>query len=113
LESQSEPDDTMALRMVCYAGLTYQTLLNGRELRLPLPPVLPVVLYSGQRRWHAAPDFTGLLGAIPTDLQPYQPQMRYLLIHERDLLKHAGLPDHNLAVLLFRLNRSRDVEQWR
>ncbi|WP_368642845.1 Rpn family recombination-promoting nuclease/putative transposase [Castellaniella ginsengisoli] len=113
LEQQSTVDATMALRMISYAGLSYQTLLNGRQISLPLPPVLPVVLYSGPRRWRASRDMAGLLDETPADLRPYQPQMRYLLIHEQTLMSSAGLPGKNLAVLLFRLGRSRDVEQWR
>ncbi|MGB3274654.1 MAG: DUF4351 domain-containing protein [Castellaniella sp.] len=113
LEQQDKPDDFMALRTVTYTGLTYQTLLRGQDIRLPLPPVLPVVLYSGRRRWRAVLDLDGLIGDIPDALRPYQPQMRYLLVHEQDLLKSIGRPGHNLATLLFRLGRSRDVEQWR
>lgn len=71
---------------------------------------MPVALHSGRHRWRASLDFAGLLGDIPADLQPYQPQMRYLLVHEGDLLQAAGLPQRNLATLLFRLQRSRDIE---
>lgn len=113
LEPQSGPDETMALRMVCYAGLSYQTLMNSKEISVPLPPALPVVLYSGRRRWRAPLDFVSLMDDVPPGLRPYQPQMRYLLVQEHALLKSAGLPNRNLAVLLFRLDRSWDIEQWR
>ena len=53
LEFQSTSYRWMALRMLIYAGLLWQHLLN--EKRLPpdgrLPPILPVVLYNGDRRW--------------------------------------------------------------
>ena len=113
LEQQDRTDAVMALRIVTYTGLTYQTLLRSKEVRLPLPPVLPVVLYSGRRPWRASLDLSGLIGEIPADLRPYQPQMRYLLVHERDLLKGLGQSDQNLAALLFRLGHGRDVEEWR
>ncbi|WP_417277378.1 Rpn family recombination-promoting nuclease/putative transposase [Castellaniella sp.] len=113
LEPQSQSDTTMALRLISYAGLSYQTLLNSKLIGLPLPPVLPVVLYSGRRRWRAPLDISGLLGDVPEDLRHYQPRMRYLLVHERELLKAAGLPDRNLAVLLFRMGSSQDIECWR
>jgi hypothetical protein len=45
----------MALRVLIYAGLLWQHLVT--EKRLPpdgrLPPILPVVLYNGDRRWAA------------------------------------------------------------
>lgn len=113
LEQQQEPDDLMALRLVVYAGLTYQTLINNGLIRPPLPPVLPVVLYSGPRRWRAPQDFSALLADAPAALQPYQPRMRYLLIQEAELLEHADLPEDNLAALMLRLADSRNVEQWR
>ncbi|MFT0533861.1 Rpn family recombination-promoting nuclease/putative transposase [Castellaniella hirudinis] len=111
-EQQSQPDDTMALRIATYTCLSYQTMLRNRQTRLPLPPVLPVVFYSGSRRWAAARDLSDLAGRIPTALRAYQPQMRYLLVQERDLLKAVGRPGHNLATLLFRLRHDRNIAQW-
>ncbi|MFT0533913.1 DUF4351 domain-containing protein [Castellaniella hirudinis] len=87
-------------------------MLRNKQIRLPLPPALPVVFYSGSRRWAAAQDLSGLAGKIPAALQAYQPQMRYLLVRERDLLKSIGRPGHNLATLLFRLRHGRNIAQW-
>ncbi len=111
-EQQSQPDATMALRLATYTCLNYQTLLRNKQIRLPLPPVLPVVFYSGSRRWTAAQDLSGLTDHIPAALLAYQPQMRYLLVRERDVLKAIGRPGHNLATLLFRLRHDRKIEQW-
>jgi hypothetical protein len=52
LEFQSTLDPSMALSMLVYAGLLWQHLLTEKRL-LPdgrLPPILPVVLYNGDRR---------------------------------------------------------------
>jgi hypothetical protein len=53
LAFQSTSDRWMALRVLVYAGLVRQHLVN--EKRLPpdgrLPPILPVVLYNGDRHW--------------------------------------------------------------
>jgi hypothetical protein len=44
----------MALRVLTYAGLLWQKLVTERRLTDgKLPPVLPVVLYSGEPRWRA------------------------------------------------------------
>jgi len=113
LEHQSTSDATMSLRAAVYTGLAYQSLLRNQDIEPPLPPALPVVLYSGDRPWRASRDMSGLVAAVPGDLRPYQLQMRYLLIEERSLLRASGLPDTNLAALLFRMGSHRDVEQWR
>lgn len=113
LEHQSASDATMSLRVAVYTGLAYQLLLRGQDIEPPLPPVLPVVLYSGDQPWRAPRDMSSLVAAVPDDLQPYQLRMRYLLIEERLLLRVVGLPDTNLATLLFRMGAHRDIEQWR
>ena len=112
LEHQSETDATMPLRTAIYAGLSYQSLLRSQDIGLPLPPVLPVVLYSGDTPWRGSLDMADLIADMPHDLQPYQLQMRYLLIEERLLLQASGLPDQNFAALLFRISASQDIEQW-
>ena len=112
LEHQSKADATMPLRTAVYTGLSYQSLLRAQHIALPLPPVLPVVLYSGTAPWQAAQDMVSLIADMPEALLPYQLQMRYLLIEERLLLQASGLPDANLATLMFRLGASRQIEQW-
>lgn len=111
LENQSRPETFIALRLAAYALLLYQTLLRGKLVSLPLPPILPVVLYSGTRRWNAAQDLNSLIDIGVPELAAYQPQMRYVLVDEAALLCAGGLPDQNLAALLFRLEHSRSIEQ--
>ena len=114
LEFQSTSDHWMALRVLVYAGLLWQHLVN--EKRLPpdgrLPPILPVVLYNGDRRW-AAPlalhELVGLQGDSP--LWQWQPGMRYQIVDE------GAFPEDDLAgrdallALLFRLESSPDPAQ--
>ncbi|WP_207388849.1 Rpn family recombination-promoting nuclease/putative transposase [Stutzerimonas kirkiae] len=56
LQFQSRPDRYMALRILTYLGRLYEDLGKTRQLTPSgkLPPVLPIVLYNGRRRWHAA-----------------------------------------------------------
>jgi hypothetical protein len=44
-----------------------------------LPPVYPLVLYHGQRRWRMPSDFHALIRPLPEALKPYVPQFRYAL----------------------------------
>jgi Putative transposase, YhgA-like len=75
----------MALRALVYARLLWQHLAAEKRL-LPdgrLPPVLPVVLYNGDRRW-AAPLALNELVGLPENspLWRWQPQMRYHMVDE-------------------------------
>ncbi len=58
IEFQSTEDPLMASRMGAYVSLLHQDLVQtGRVPKdAGLPPVLPIVLYNGQKRWTAATD---------------------------------------------------------
>ena len=114
LEFQSTPDHWMALRALVYAGLLWQHLVAEKRLPLDgrLPPVLPVVLYNGDRRW-AAPLALNELVGLPENspLWRWQPHMRYHMVDEgafgdEDLAERETLP-----ALLFRLESFPDPEQ--
>jgi hypothetical protein len=48
------------------------------EIRVPLPMVLPLVLYHGKARWRIPWSFSSLFAA-PEVLKPYVPEFTYLL----------------------------------
>jgi hypothetical protein len=114
LEFQSTSDRWMALRVLVYASLLWQHLVD--EKRLPpdgrLPPILPVVLYNGDRDWAAPLALNELIG-LPGDspLWQWQPAMRYKIVDE------SAFPEDDLAgrdallALLFRLESSPDPAQ--
>ena len=130
LEFQSTVDRTMAVRVLDYSTLLYQELLRNRERRWavrvesggkgrkgrrrrakpePLPPVLPIVLYHGRKRWRAKEDVAGLCAPSASRLAPYQPSQRYFLL---DVGRYTGpLPEeHNWMAALVRLARTPDPE---
>ncbi|MCG5531742.1 Rpn family recombination-promoting nuclease/putative transposase, partial [Halorhodospira halochloris] len=116
LEFQSDIDHFMAVRMMTYLGLLYQDLIAQGKLTSDgqLPPVLPVVLYNGQRRWSAATDIDSLIERIPGGLSAYRPQMRYMLLDEGALLSKDNSPElHSLVHALFRLEHSRTPDDMR
>ena len=114
LEFQSTPDPWMALRAMVYAGLLWQHLV--REKRLPadgkLPPILPVVLYNGDRRWTAPLAMRELIG-LPDDssLWRWQPDLRYHLVDEGAFNQDDLARRDALLALLFRLESSPDSGQ--
>ena len=108
VEFQSRVDRTMAVRVLDYSTLLYQELLRNKELRRvvraesdnkdrkgrprrvkpePLPPVLPIVLHHGTKRWWAREDVAGLCAPTGEDLAPYQPAQRYFLL---DMAAYTG-----------------------
>ena len=82
LEFQSTVEPAMAVRILEYTALLYQRLVAHDVLREhgALPPVLPVVLYNGRRRWTAPVEVTNLLAAGSEALAPYQPSQRYYVL---------------------------------
>ena len=74
LEFQSTVDPHMALRILVYTGLLYQDLIRRRAAGddSRLPPVLPVVLYNGPRRWTAPADMSELIAPVGEGLARYR-----------------------------------------
>ena len=112
LEFQASVDPFMALRILVYVGLLYQDLIRADELTPDgrLPPVLPLVLYSGDESWTAAREIGELIESVPGGLDQYRPQMRYLLLEERGYPEAELAPMRNMVAALFRLENSRGPE---
>ncbi len=102
----------MALRILVYVGLLYLDSVRDNKLTPDgrLPPVLPVVLYSGEDAWTAATEIAALIESVPGGLERYRPQMRYSLVEERGFSDAELAPMRNLVAALFRLENSRGPE---
>ena len=63
LEFQSTVDPYMAVRIHTYISLLQQDLIRRKQLSNngKLSPVLPLVLYNGQRHWSAAVELSELI----------------------------------------------------
>ncbi len=110
LEFQACNDHWMALRMQVYVGLLCQDLVRRHQLTSGgrLPPVLPIVLYSGSEPWSASTTLTGVMLAPPSGLAPFQPRQRYLLIDQRRCGTAHPAQERNLVAALFSLERTRE-----
>ena len=110
LEFQAGVDRTMAVRMLAYTALLYQRVIADGALHEhgALPPVLPVVLYNGRRRWTAPVEMTALIAAGRGVLAPYQPSQRYYVL-DGARVPHADLPADNLVSALIGLEKTRDA----
>ena len=109
LEFQAAVDRTMAVRMLAYTALLYQKLIGEGVLREhdALPPVLPVVIYNGRRRWNAARGVSELIASGGAGLARYQPSQRYFLL-DQGRVGGAALPRGNLVSALIALETNRD-----
>ena len=111
LEFQSTPEHWMAVRLNAYAALLYESLIKEQQLTAKdrLPPVFPLVLYNGERRWKAPQSLDKLID-LPRKhaLWRYQPNLRYYLIDESQYLD-AGV--NSLSGQIFDLENCTDQEQ--
>lgn len=113
LEFQSRVDRFMPVRMLTYVGLLYQDLLRRGELGASgkLPPVLPLVLYNGSRRWRGPRMLSSLIERPVSSLSRYQPEIRLALVDVLGLTEQELPGTQNLAGALARLERVREPGQ--
>ena len=115
LEFQSRVERFMAVRVMGYLSLLYQDLIKQKTLTPSgkLPPVFLLVLYNGNRRWRAALDVADLIEPVPGGLEAYRPHLRYALLDEAQVPDLELESERNLAAALFRLEKSRDLKEFR
>lgn len=111
LEFQSTIDARMALRMLDYTIRILQGL-SRKDLgsRGEFPPVLPLVIYNGARRWNAPTEVRDLLAPVPEELVGYLPRHRYLLMDLR-ALEPTLLPVGNVVSLVTMLEQADSQAQ--
>jgi predicted transposase/invertase (TIGR01784 family) len=108
IEFQSTVDRYMAVRLLTYIGLLYQDITKAKQQgEGKLPPILPLVLYNGDKVWDAALTLEELIEELPGELSRYRPQFHYLLLDEGHYPKQ-NLPLNNLVASIFRLEMSRE-----
>lgn len=115
LEFQSRVERFMAVRVMGYLSMLYQDLIKQKALTSTgkLPPVFLLVLYNGTRRWRAALDVADLIEPVPGGLEAYRPHLRYALLDEAQVPDMEPESERNVAAALFRLEKSRDAEEFR
>lgn len=114
LEFQSTVDPFMPVRNMIYAGLLLQALIRQKAFTPAglLPPIFTIVLYNGIGPWTTPRDIADLFEPVPEGLVAYLPRFRHALLDESRLPEMTE-PERNLAAALFRLEKSRDIEDLR
>lgn len=109
LEFQSTIDRFMAVRLMTYIGLLYQDLIKSKTVKKhdKLPPVFPVVLYNGKKRWNAATQLSDLIADLPKNISHYKPNLHYLVLDEGLYNSDELNPLKNLVAAVFRLENAK------
>jgi hypothetical protein len=74
-----------------------------------LPPVFPIVLYNGEKRWQVATNIADLI-QCPAVLSPYQPNMAYYLLDEGAYTESELNSVHNAVAAVFSLENANTHE---
>jgi len=78
-EHKSQSDHWVLLQLLRYIVASGELYRDQHPQAKTLPPIYPLVLYHGQRRWRAPACFHDLIDPLPEALKPYVPQFRYAL----------------------------------
>ena len=104
IEFQSAPHRRMALRMESYAALLREEMAAKLPNAEGLPPVLPVLVYTGHRPWRP-PGVRQLSAPVSAGLRRWQPDLEMLVLDAATLSADDG--NINPAAALLRLHRCR------
>ena len=107
LEFQSSVERGMPARVLSYTNLVHQELIRRGALHEGgvLPPVLPIVIYNGERRWTAAVEMAEITAPVDGWLARCQPSQWYVLV-DVGAFGAQDLPAENWVSALVELENS-------
>jgi predicted transposase YdaD len=112
-EHQSMPDPLLPIRLLRYMVRIWSRWLEQNKNKLPLPFLVPLVLYNGERRWNVPRDLAGLVAERHREsFASFLPDFTYVL---QDLCR---TPDEDIrGAVLYRLTllwmkRGREEGFW-
>jgi predicted transposase/invertase (TIGR01784 family) len=108
LEFQSTVDRWMALRMLNYITNFYMALVDDKKVK-KLPPIFPLVLYNGDKRWIAATSMAELLENEPA-LGDYAISFRYFKLATNEFSQEQLVSIGNIVSTLFLAESRPDIE---
>ena len=104
VEFQTAPHPRMALRMDAYVALLRQEMAADLPAAAGLPPVLPVLVYTGDRPWRPA-GLRQLTAPAPAGLRRWQPDLEMLPLDAATLTAEDA--ETNPMAALLRLQQCR------
>jgi hypothetical protein len=115
VEFQRRDERYMAVRQLVYVALTLLELVEKSQLLDDdgfLPPVLPVVLYNGDRPWRSPSRLEDLFGELPSGLAELQPQFQFLLLDELRLPIDLAGPKNMMSAIAALEQGSESVDAF-
>lgn len=111
LEFQRDVDYWMALRMNAYTALLQQSRKKTEQppAWTPLPFVLPIVIYIGEKKWNAPLNVAEMYEPdIPEELRPYIPSHKYFLLDTTCFPKKVLIKLHGIVaqIVKFRCEKA-------
>jgi len=80
LEHKSTPEIMVSLQVLRYMVLEWHNIVKQREVvGLCLPPIIPIVVYQGHRRWNVGSDFHSIIDFPSDSFRVLVPNFEYLL----------------------------------
>ena len=112
VEHKSYADKMTVRQVLRYIERIWTQEERADPSRTSLAPVLPVVLYHGERAWHVTTELADLIEA-PAAFKAYMPQLRFLLwdLHEQDTTHLVGAAQMRLVIRLIELFWAEDVRE--
>ncbi len=113
---QSTPDKFMALRSLSYILLFYQELIDQGKVKGKLPPVFPIVLYTGKTKYTSAVQIEDLIFMPSEGLMKYIPKYEYFKIEVKPDDKEGYeelIQQDNVAAACFNLVTSKNKEEFK
>jgi len=112
-EHQSTVDALMAFRLLRYMLRIWERWLEDAPRARSLPPIVPLVLYQGEREWRAATSFEALVPDATGELSRFTPRFDFLLTSLGSLSEPSltAVRDgvSRLALLMLRDGRAPDI----
>ena len=100
-EHKSYTDKTTALQLLTYMCNIWK--LQIKQERLPLPVIVPLVLYHGREKWNGSNDLSHLMRGTHKQLLAYIPDFSFVLVdlseYSDDQIKGAILSRAGLLLL--------------
>jgi predicted transposase/invertase (TIGR01784 family) len=109
MEFQSTVQPFMAVRVLHYMMSFYLDLINQKGKLKKLPPVFPIVLYNGKKKWTAPVEIKDLIQDHDL-LGDFGVQFKYFKIAENEFSAESLLKIQNLVSTLFLSETHYDLE---
>jgi predicted transposase/invertase (TIGR01784 family) len=108
-EFLSKDDDKLVLRVLNYLIQFYLKLVKNERYQLPLPPVFPVVIYTGEKYFNGKLNIKDIIEIGDKSLDKYIPDFKFFLLEISRLPKQAILRmmihSKNLTSLIFNVEK--------